>query len=228
MNTVTTGQEYSNGQATIMTMDRNLLDKLSRADQADQVALTRHLCEQVLADEPTHGPTLIRYAACLVEMSLYDDATAVLDRAERVVPKDRRHLVLAQRGHLQMSMGYHSEAERLFMSAHEHDPVDATYLIYAGSAAFALGDITRAESLARKALECSEGCIDEAYFNLGGYLLVQKKYDEARRCYVHALEIDPDYEIAKDRLEDLDRLLKYKKAEKSRLDKPAIPPRVGD
>jgi tetratricopeptide (TPR) repeat protein len=156
---------------------------------------------------------MIRYAACLVGLSLYEDATAVLDRAEQVVPRERRQLVLAQRGHLFQSMGDHAEAERSFVSAHEHDPNDATYLIYAGSAAFARGDITRAESFARKALECSEGCVDEAYFNLGGYLLAQKRYGEARICYVRAIEMDPDYEIAKDRLEDLDCLLKYQEGE---------------
>jgi len=190
-------------------MDRNLLDELSRADEAGHVALTRHLCEQVLADEPSHGPTLIRYAACLVDLSLYEGAAAVLDRAEQVVPLERQQLVLAQRGHLLHAMGDHAGAEMSFVFAHEHDPNDATYLIYAGSAAFSRGDISGAESFARKALECSEGCLDEAYFNLGGYLLAQKKYDEARRCYVRAIEIDPDYEIAKSRLDDLDRLLKY-------------------
>ena len=190
-------------------MERDMLDELSRADEAGHVALTRHLCEQVLADDPAHGPTLIRYASCLVDLSLYEEAEAVLDRAEQVVPRERRQLVLSERGHLLQAMGDHAEAERSFISAHKHDPNDATYLLYAGTAAFARGDITRAESLARKALKCSEGCVDEAYFNLGGYLLAQKKYDEARRCYVCAIEMDPDYEIAKSRLDDLDRLLRY-------------------
>jgi tetratricopeptide (TPR) repeat protein len=190
-------------------MNRDLLDALSRAEKEGHVALTRHLCEQVLTDEPSHGSTLIRYADCLIDLSLYENAAVVLDQADRVIPRELQQLVLAQRGHLCKSMGDHAEAERFFISAHEHDPDDATYLIYAGSAAFARGDISRAESLARKAVECSDGCIDEAYFNLGGYLLAQKKYDEARSCYVRALEIDPEYQIAKARLEDLDHLLKF-------------------
>ena len=208
-----------------MTMKRNLLDDLNRADEVGHVALTRYLCEQVLVDDPVHGPVLIRYAACLSELSLYEDATAALDRAEQVVPYEWRRLVLAQRGHLQKLMGNYADAEMLFISAHEHAPNDATYLIHAGSAAFARGDISRAESLARKALECSEGCLDEAYFNLGGYLLAQKKHDEARGCYLHALEIDPDYRIAKSRLEDLDRLLKYQEGGQADVGLPAIRPR---
>jgi tetratricopeptide (TPR) repeat protein len=103
-------------------------------------------------------------------------------------------------------MGAYAEAESLFLAAHELDPSDATYLIYAFSAASARGDLSRAEELIRRALECQEGCLDEAYFNLGGCLLRKKQYEEARRCYVQALEIDPDYEIAKKRLADLDAL----------------------
>ena len=190
-------------------MDRDLLDQLRQADEAGLVALTRHLCEQVLDVRPDHGPTLIRYAACLIELSLYEDATAALERAERVIPAERGQLVLAQRGHLRKSQGDLDAAEQLFLSAHEHDLDDATYLIYAGASAYARGDIARAENITRQALACSEGCIDEAYFNLGGYLLAQKQYEEARECYVRAIEIDPDYENAKKRLNDLDRLQRY-------------------
>lgn len=201
-------------------MDRELFNELRTSDEAGHVALTRHLCERILADEPSHGPTLIRYAACLVDLSLYEDAAAVLDRAERVVPPERQHLILAQRGHLRESQGDHAGAESFFISAHEQDPDDAAYLIYAGSSAFARGDIPRAERLARKAIACSEGCIDEAYFNLGGYLLAQKNYVQARECYVRALEIAPDYAIAKARLVDLDLLLKIQSQQ-------GVPPPAG-
>jgi len=193
-----------------MRPDRKLLDLLTEADEAEQVAFTRHLCEKVLSDWPDHGATLIRYACCLIELALYDDAAKVLDHAEAVVPKERLHLVFAQRGHCLEHMGDYVASERQHLKAHELDPEDATYLIYAGAVAFRRGDIQRAEELARKAIACSEGCIDEAYFNLGGYLLAQKRYDEARECYLRALEVDPEYSIAGKRLEDLDRVLKDK------------------
>lgn len=93
------------------------------------------------------------------------------------------------------------------MRAHQLDPDDATYLIHAGSAVFQMGDIDRAIELARKATECSEGCVDEAYFNLGGYLLSNRQYREAADCYQKAIEIDPNYEIAKERLKDVELIL---------------------
>ena len=176
-----------------MPPDRELLDELKEADQADQIAYTRHLCEVILDKWPDHGPTLIRYACALIELALYDEAASVLDHAEAVVPDEQKHLVFAQHGHRLEHMGDFSSAEKQHLKAHACDPDDATYLIYAGSVAFRRGDVHRAEQLARQALECSEGCLDEAHFNLGGYLLVQRRYTEARDCYLRALEIDPNY-----------------------------------
>ena len=183
------------------------MDALNDADDAGHVALARIISEEILDQSPDHGPTLILYAGFLLDLGLYEDAARVLDRAEAVVPKKILHLVLAQRGHRLECMGDFSRSEELHLEAHALDPDDATYLIYAGSVAFKRGDIHRAEELARKAASCSEGCIDEALFNLGGYLLAQKRYDEARDCYLRALEIDPDYSIARKRLADVERAI---------------------
>ena len=178
------------------------MDALREADHAGQVACTRYLCEAILDRFPNHGPTLIRYAGVLIELALYDAAGCILDRADAVVPGDQRHLVLAQRGHMLEHMGDFAASEKQHLAAHDLDPNDATYLIYAGSVAF-----RRAEELARKAVSCSEGCLDEAYLNLGGYLLAQRRYVEARDCYLRSLEIDPEYSIAKKRLVDVERVI---------------------
>ena len=190
-----------------MPPDRELLDALSEADTADQTAYGRHICETILSRYPDHCPTLVVHARFLIELSQYEEAAKALDHAETVVPDERRHLVLAQRGHLLEFMGDYSGAEELHLEAHELDPDDAAYLIYAGSAAFRRGDTFRAEELVRSALRCSDGCLEEAHFNLGGYLLAQKRYEEARDCYLRALEIDPDYSIAKKRLADVERVI---------------------
>jgi tetratricopeptide (TPR) repeat protein len=190
-----------------MRPEQELMDALRDAEHARHVAYTRYLCEAILDRWPNHGPTLIRYAVALIELALYEEAGAVLDRAEAVVPEDRRHLVLAQRGHRLEHMGDFVGSEKQHLAAHDLDPDDATYLIYAGSVAFRRGDIPRAEELGRKAISCSEGCLDEAYFNLGGCLLAQRRYVEARDCYLRSLEIDPEYSIAKKRLADVERVI---------------------
>jgi tetratricopeptide (TPR) repeat protein len=145
----------------------------------------------------------------LISLAQYEAAEAALDLAQSMAAAKRLHLVLAQRGHLLEAKGDFLNAERLFMEAHRLDTKDATYLIYAGAVAFRAGDIDRAQKLASQATDCTEGCVDEAWFNLGGYLLSDKRYHDAADCYRKALEIDPDYQIARERLEDIELIIAH-------------------
>lgn len=109
------------------------LEALELADQKDQIAYTRQLCERYLQNHPDHVPTLVTYARNLISLAQYSLAKAALDHAQKIVSKKRLPLVLVQRGHLLEAQGAFSEAEAMYMEAHVLDPVDATYLIYAGS-----------------------------------------------------------------------------------------------
>lgn len=190
-----------------MRLPEDILDALKLADDRDQIAYARFLCEIYLADHPDHVTTLIRYACNLIALKQYSMAEKVIDDSQRLVPEERLHHVLAQRGHLLVAKGDFSLAEAAFIRAHELKPDSASHLIYAGDAAFCRGNIERAMELARQAIRCTEGCIEEAYFNLGGYLLSNQQYPEAADCYRKALKIDPDYELAKERLADVELIL---------------------
>lgn len=182
-------------------------EAIERADDSGQVSYTRHLCEARLRDHPDHGPTLLRYADNLTALNLFDEAHAALDHAEKVAPEKWLRLVFAGRGHLLKKEGRFAEAEEGFMQAHQLSPGDATYLIYAGGAAAGRGDLEGALDLYTRATLCAEGCIDEAHYNRGGTLLALKRYAEAAEAYREALRIDPDYRIAKERLEDVEMIL---------------------
>jgi len=184
------------------------LEELLLADETDHVGFTRYLCERYLKAHPDHGPVLLIYSRTLVSLAQYAAAKATLDYAQTIITQKRLPMLLAQRGHLLEAQGDFSGAEAAFLQAHIFEPRDATHLIYAGSVAFGAGSVTRAENYARKAIECPEGCIDEAYYNLGGYLLSMQRYQEAGDCYRKALELDPDYEIAKERLNDVELILR--------------------
>jgi tetratricopeptide (TPR) repeat protein len=192
--------------------DRELLRKLSEemhaADDADEIGYVRHLCELILEERPKHTPTLLLHARNLMLLSQYDEAAKLLERIEATILPEHQHMLHSCRGHLAQHRGYFAEADACFMKAHELAPREARYLIYAGSAAFGRGDIERAEHLTRRATECPEGCIEEAWFNLGGSLLSQKRYQEAKKCYQRALELDPDYDIAMARLVDVNKILR--------------------
>jgi len=182
-------------------------EALKNADLRDEVAYTCYLCELYLQDHPNHAPTLVRYANNLIALRQYSAAAKALDSAEACVSEKKLHYVLAQRGHLLMAKGNFPAAEKLFLQAHHLEPNDATYLIYAGSAAFNEGDIDRSEALYRQAIVSSEGCIEEAYFNLGGCMLSKREYHEAAGCYRKALEIDSNYKVAQRRLADVNHIL---------------------
>jgi tetratricopeptide (TPR) repeat protein len=188
--------------------DDSVYQKLKSAHQKDQIGYARHLCELYLTEHPDDVWTLVRYACNLISLAQYAAAQAALDRAQPIAPKERLHLVIAQRGHLLEAQGNFVGAEELFMQAHDLDPDDATYLIYAGSTAFRRGDIDRAEALARQATRCSDGSIEEAWFNLGGYLLSAQRYPEAAECYRRAIAIDQEYYHARTRLIDVELILK--------------------
>ena len=187
-----------------------LLSAIRAADERDQIGYTRYLCERFLMSNPDYVPMLNVYARNLISLAQYDAAEAALAHAKSKVSARYLHLVLAQEGHLLEAKGDFLNAERLFMEAHHLDPQDATYLVYAGSVAFRRGDVVRAQKLVSQATDCKEGCVDEAWFNLGGYLLSEKRYDDAADCYRKALEIDPDYQLAKERLEDLELIMAHK------------------
>lgn len=195
-------------------MDQRVqFEAILEADDRDLVGYVRHLCERFLREDPDHGPVLLRYASNLIALRLYADAQAVLDHAEKVVPAGRMDLVHAERGHLLEAQGRFGEAEEQFMAAHRLKPDDATHLIYAGGAAGCRGDLQLALELYNRACRCPRGCIDEAHFNRGGKLLALKRYEEAAEAYREALRIDPEYEIAMKRLEDVERILADEMAE---------------
>ena len=177
------------------------------ADDSDHISLVRELCEKRLSQFPTDYWTLEIYSRTLASMALYSEAESAIDRAEQHAPQKRMKWILSQRGSIRECQGRFQEAEILFLGAHAQDPQEATFLIFAGSCAFRQGHISRAAELARRATTCGKGAIDEAFHNLGGYLSCMKRFSEAQDCYKRATEIDPDYEAAFQRLEDIRRVL---------------------
>ncbi|WP_367873308.1 tetratricopeptide repeat protein [Luteolibacter sp. Populi] len=188
------------------------IEAIRQAHEKGQIGYTRELCERYLRKNPDSGFVWLILANNLIALSLYTEASAALDRAEALVPDQPKKLanVIAHRGHLAEAAGRFEEAGEYFLRAHELDLDDATWLIFAGDAAGRNGEIEKSLELVTRATLCPEGCIDEAHFNRGGKLLVLKRYAEAAEAYRSALAIDPTYESALRRLEDLEMIQKAK------------------
>lgn len=181
----------------------NLRERLKEADRQDQIILAICLAERLLAEGDSAGWIFEIYAINLIGIGRYADAEAALAKAEQLVPEKRIPWVIHRRAHLEKRRGNLQSALDLWKEAHSKLPEEATFPIYAASVAFRLGRLAEAEELARIGTKCPKGFPDEAWYNLGGYLAAQQRYEEALTCYERAIELDPAYEIAIGRRKEL-------------------------
>lgn len=77
-------------------------------------------------------------------------------------------------------------------------------MIYLGLTLALQGRLRDAERVHRSATQCLEGCIDEAFYNLGLVLRAQERYQEAAECFREAIRRDPKYRIARRALRDVE------------------------
>ncbi len=122
----------------------------------------------------------------------------------------KRHLVYALMGSLFKNRGDYDEAAEWFREMVNAKPDDSGGYIYLGGLLARKGELTEAERVYRTATICEEGCIDEAYHNLGLVLRAQGKLKEASRCFEKAIAIDPDYKEAKHALADVKAAIGYR------------------
>lgn len=188
-------------------MPEDLKVQYDEADRLELHGLCRELTLRRLDAHPKDWRYLLDLAEHELTFSRYREAKAAIDQAELTCPSKAMKWLLSRRGHLSEARGDYDGAREHYLAAHILDPDEATFLIFAASVAFKAGATEQAINLATRATQCSKGFVDEAYFNLGGYLMALRRFSEARDCYVKALELDPDYSIAKTRLEDVLRIL---------------------
>lgn len=79
-------------------------------------------------------------------------------------------------------------------------PYDAGEYIYLGAAYALAGQLNEAESWYRKGIECPMGATEEACLNLGLVLRARGNTVDAARYFRQALEIDPEYDEAREAL----------------------------
>jgi tetratricopeptide (TPR) repeat protein len=182
-------------------------NQIRLADDRNQVAVAIELCRKHLRKFPKHGPAWLSYGMALVALARYAEAEKALRRALKLCPAKSLSIPYLQMGNLEEARGNFKKAAVWYRKATKHSPEDATFYIYLGHNASKRGLHKQSEAHFRRALNCSEGCLEEAYFNLGGVLLGRRNYPEAIKCYREALKIDPKYNIARERLEDAELAL---------------------
>ncbi len=190
----------------IMDDQKESFNQICLADDRGQVAVVVELCKKHLRkfQKRSFFVRLI-YGRTQGDLARYTEAEKVIRKAIALCPPRAIRalpIAYAQMGHLFQAKGDFKQAAFWYRKALNRNPKDATWHIFLASNAFKRGLLKQSETYYRRALKCAEGCLDEAYFNLGGILLGKRKYSKAIKYYQEALKIDPKYKIAKERLDD--------------------------
>jgi tetratricopeptide (TPR) repeat protein len=183
--------------------------EIKRFDARDMVCCTVELARRYLADHPKHGVVWLYYADSLYAMARYAESLAALRRAVRLCPPKKLHLVYSRFGHLHRQRGAFRLAERWYRRAVDASPSDATYRIFLGAVLASAGRLQEAEAVHRRATRCKQGCIEEAFLNLGLVLRALERYSDARKCFQRALDIDSKYKHARKELSDVEHVMEH-------------------
>ncbi len=150
------------------------------------------------------------YASTLYEMARYDDAIRVYTEALNRFP-GASWGIYNRIGQLHRYRGSMSDAEIAFQQAIDVNPDDASSYIFLGAVQARQGKLLEAEQTHRRATQCSEGSIEEAYHNLGLVLRGQGRLPEAADCFSKAIELDARYSDAIEALADVTAALEMQK-----------------
>ena len=183
------------------------LREIQRFRRAKHVGCTVELARRYLAAHPKHCVVWIYYADALYDMARYTESLAALHRAVRLWPPKKLHLVYYRFGDIYKQRGAFRLAERWYRRAIEVSPSDATYRIFLGGFLARAGRLQEAEAVHRRATRCKNGCIDEAFLNLGFVLRALERYSDARKCFQRALDINPKYKPAREALSDVEHVI---------------------
>ncbi len=141
--------------------------------------------------------------------SRYDEAEEALATALELCPADRRRLPLTEMGYLEAQRGDFERAAGWYRKAIEAEPTHSASYIFLGAILGQQGRLREAEEVHRMAIEtCYEGCLDEAFLNLGLVLRAQERFEEAAEYFREAIRLDPADRHARRALRDVERCLR--------------------
>ncbi len=175
-------------------------------------ALTIRYGRRFVLQYPDHGLAWLLLGIALVELARYEEAEQAFVKAIDLFPEDQRSIALGHMGHLFKMSGDFEQAAHWYRLGIETTANDATYYIFLGGALARQGRLHDAEEAYRVATRCSEGCIDEAFLNLGLVLRARERFKEAAECFREALRLDPEYQAARWAVRDVLRCLKLEKS----------------
>ena len=190
---------------------RQRYQRLQAAWAANLPALTILRAKAFLRRDADCWPVWITLGSALLRMGRNDDAEEAFTRAMTICPDENIHLPTAQMGHLFEQRGNFPQAEAWYRKTIDAAPDRASGHVFLGAILGRQGRLDEAEMSHRNATRCTEGCIDEAYLNLGFVLRARERLVESAECFARSLELDPENRRAKRALRDVRIALKSRR-----------------
>ena len=166
--------------------------------------------------EPESEPAKLLKANILIGLYRFTDAQQILDdfpvelpRPERLDLAIRKHYYQV-RGDLLDAQGFYIEAADYYQKIIDLEPGHTLGYIMKGACLAKAGEFETAKELHDLATEL-EGDPDEAYLNLGLIYRAEGKLYAAKKAFVEALKISPEYFEAQDGLNDVNQALELEK-----------------
>jgi len=182
---------------------RTLFKRVSQADDAGLPALTVVRARAFLDVFPTYGPAWHRLGQALGTLARYEEARQAFLKAIEFCPTERLCLPYAAMGSLFQASGDYDRAAEWYRRAIDAAPDDCIGHVHLGGLLARQGRLVEAEEVHRAGTRCTDGCVDEAFLNLGLILRAQGRFGEAVECFEEALRRDPGYRDAKTALRDV-------------------------
>ena len=184
-------------------------DAYEEMDQAwddDKPAHNVRLARVYLAQCPDNSAVWSKMGSELSDLSLYAEAREALRMSIRLREEsgDRpfRATLFAMSDTYRWA-GDYSTALKWLRRSVDVEPENAGVHIFLGGLLAKCGQFEEAETVHRRGTACEEGCIDEAWHNIGLVLRSQERFAEAAECFERALAIDCNYTAAQDALADV-------------------------
>lgn len=186
---------------------KELFAQLIAAHDRGFPGLTVELGKRYLAKYPDEAWALIFYGMALQTLARYREARTAYDQALPLLPPEEHERIFRQLGHLEEDQAHIPQAETWYREAIVAKPHDATAYIYLGGMLAKNGRLDEAEECHRQGINCSDGCIEEAYLNLGYVLRAKEQYLEALQAFREALARDPLDTATQEAIADMEQVL---------------------
>ena len=183
--------------------------EITSAADKELNATVVELAEVYLKDFPDSQGAWSMYSFALYRTDRIKDAKKALHKLLKLTGESDENFswYLCRMGRIYEDSGHFHKAIEWFHKAHLANPLEATFLIYKGVLFLRTEKYDEASKTLIEATKCSEGCIEEAFYNLGVVRIAQKRYEEALVCFENAIEIDRKYKEAKQQFKDMQQVL---------------------